>query len=226
MNAGVPVDVIVPTLGRPASLAPLLDSLEECTPAGCARIQWVVDIDDHESQAAASTPRMCVATDLLERSGTYPEKINAGARATEAPLILPTADDVVFKPGWYEEALALFTDDVDVVGTNDLTPSTRGRNHATMPIVRRSYVEDPGAAWAETGTVFHEGYHHSYVETELCQLADLRGVWAFAELSMIEHRHHAWGTRQVDDTDRKGNMQHIDRDRDLFRDRKALWTAP
>jgi hypothetical protein len=94
-----------------------------------------------------------------------------------------------------------------------------------MPILRRSYIEAPGAAWNERGTVFHEGYAHNFVETETCRLAQHREVWSFAETSVIEHYHPAWGKREADTTDAKGNEQGWDTDEALFRTRQQEWIA-
>lgn len=220
------VAIIVPTLGRPDSLRPLLQSVATTTPVGAAQVVFVVDHEDkptHDELQAAWQQGWRFGRCFED--GTYPEKVNVGYRASDAPFVLPAADDVVFHPGWLEQALAAFEPGVEVVGTNDLTPITSDGQHATMPIVRRSYIEKQGAAFGEPGVVLHEGYHHNFVETELCQLAQQRGVFFSCPASIIEHRHPAWGTREADDTDRKGNMRNGDEDRQLFEERRARWTA-
>lgn len=221
------VAILVPTLGRPQALAPLLENIRATTPAGHYWVYFVIDHDDGASDEALA--RLGMAEDWcgLLCDGTYPAKTNAGYResSTDETLILPTADDVVFHKGWYEAALKHFDAGAQVVGTNDLTPATRGGRHATMPILTRSYIESQGAVWSEPGKVFHEGYHHSYVETEIWQLANHRGVAVFEPESIIEHRHPGWGTRELDETDRKGNMQGWDADKALFQKRRAEWTA-
>jgi glycosyltransferase involved in cell wall biosynthesis len=222
----VNVAILIPTLGRPEALRPLLQSVATTTPVGAANVVFVVDHDDPSTHVVLESAWQqgwrfgrCFA------DGTYPEKVNAGLRASDDPLVLPAADDVVFHPGWLEQALAALTPEVDVVGTNDLTPATADGQHATMPIVRRSYIEGLGAAFGEPGMVFHEGYHHNACETELCKLAQHRGVYVSCPASIIEHRHHSWGTRKVDDTDRKGNMRNWDQDIALFEKRHAEWLA-
>jgi glycosyltransferase involved in cell wall biosynthesis len=196
------IDILIPTLGRSHVLADLAENIMDTTPLP-HHIVFVVDFDDVDSWNALeefTEPVIC--------DGSYPVKINAGYRATGSEYVLPTADDVKFYPDWLENALQEFSDpSINVVGTDDLSPSTADRSHATMPIIRRSYIDRPGAAWNETGTVFHEGYRHNYVETETCQLAQYRNTWAFATGSVIEHNHPAWGKRTADDTDRKGNEQ-------------------
>ena len=117
-------------------------------------------------------------------------KTNAGYRASNDEFILPTADDVWFRPGWLEAVLAEFENpDVHVVGTDDTTPATADRTHATMPVIRRSYIEQPGCVWKRPGVVFRPELKHNFCETEVWQLAEHRGVAAWAEGAVIEHRH-------------------------------------
>lgn len=218
------VAIIVPTLGRPDSLAPLVASLRGATPA-VYRLCLVVDPDDEATHTALASLSAAPEVFVVEAAGTYPAKTNAGAKATTEPLLVPTADDVVFHPGWYEAALPHFERGAQVVGTSDLTPATRNGKHTTMPILTRSYLEDPGAAYGETGVVFHEGYHHNFVETELWQLACHRGVAAFESRAVIEHRHPSWGTAEVDDTYRRGALTGWDADKALFEERLARWKS-
>ncbi len=218
------IAIVVPTLGRPGALRPLLASITTATPAGVANIIFVVDHNDKETHVELQSAwKQGWNFKVLFEDGTYPQKVNAGMRACSDPLVLPTADDVVFYPRWLEYALAAFGPGVNVVGTNDLTPITADGTHATMPIIRRSYIEQPGAAFAEPGVLFHEGYHHNRCETETCQLAMRRGVWQFCAESIIEHRHHTWGSREVDETDRRGNLQNREADEALFAEREAAW---
>ena len=216
------VAILVPTLNRPALIVPLAENVRDVTPPGAYSLVFVLD---HADMASREAVKAAPSARYLLANGTYPQKINAGYRGTNDPLVLPTADDVVFHPGWYEAAAASFRDPVvQVVGTLDLSPATEDGSHATMPILRRSYCENPGAAWRETGTVFHEGYHHNYCETETWQLALNRGAARFVRESVIEHCHPAWGKREIDATDRKGNHVHIDADRDRFHRRQRQWT--
>jgi len=212
------IDILIPTLGRAHFLPGLIANIEETTPLP-HEVIFAVDSGDEATWGARFEGYLA-----LEANGTYPMKTNAAYLAGRSPLVLPTADDVVFHPGWLEAALNALSDpSVQVVGTRDLSPITADGSHVTMPILRRSYVEDPGAAWGETGTVFHEGYHHNYVETETWQLARQRGVARFAPESVIEHRHPDWGTRERDETDARGNAANKQTDLELFEGRRARW---
>lgn len=233
------VAILIPTLGRADALAPLLQNIRETTPEGLYHVWFVVDQNDlptHRKLFLIGPEVIPPASDFnaVINDGTYPVKTKAGYEAAERYAVrhwfdgdwavLPTADDVVFHEGWYEAAAARFEDPaVQVVGTLDLTPATASGKNVTMPIVRRSYVDEPGAAYDEPGVLFHTGYHHNAVERELWQLAKHRGVAVFEPKSVIEHRHHSFGTREPDDTDRKGNMANWDADLALYHRRERLW---
>lgn len=217
------IAILVPTLGRADALAPLFDSVRATTPDDAYRLVFVADHADEPTHRAILALPHCPQVDLAVSDGTYPQKINAGYRACDERLILPTADDVVFHSGWLEAALDAFGSAIEVVGTNDLTPATAKGKHATMPIVTRDYIEY-GAVWGEPGILFHEGYHHNFVERELNELAKSRGVWTFAANSIIEHRHPSWGTAEVDDTYRRGAMSNWEHDSALFDGRSKRWT--
>lgn len=220
------IDILVPTLGRHTALQPLAANIINTTPKDSYRVVFVVDRADTDTRNALA--EICVfqtAFGCVIQDGTYPEKINAAYRASDGDLVLPTADDVVFHDGWLHAAVNALSDpSVQVLGTDDLSPATANRDHATMPIFRRSYIEDPGAVWGERGTVFSESYAHNFCETETWQLALHRGVTGWAEDCVIEHLHPAWGKRETDDTDRTGNLQGWDEDEALFRGRQRQWS--
>lgn len=216
------IDILIPTLGRAKVLQALHENIEEATTLLPHTVVYVLDTDDTDSwEAVADLEAVTIA-----QNGTYAQKINAAYKQTESVLVSPTADDVLFYPNWLEAAATEFDNPaVNVVGTDDLSPVTKDRTHATMPILRRSYVESQGAAFNERGTIFHEGYHHNFCETETCQLAQHRKCWAFATDSVIEHIHPAWGKRPTDATDAKGNEQGWHDDEVLFKQRRREWIA-
>jgi glycosyltransferase involved in cell wall biosynthesis len=225
-GASLVVGIIVPTLGRPQALRPLLQSIATTTAPGAAEVIFVLDHEDPETHAElADAWRQGWKFGRVFADGTFPEKTNAGVRASDHELVLLTADDVTFHPGWLEHALAALAPDIAVVGTNDLTPATADGMHATMPLVRRSYIEAPGAAFGEPDVAFHPGYHHNFCETELCQLAQHRGIYASCPMSIIEHRHPAWGTREEDETDQRGGAANWGDDEILFHERQERWSA-
>ena len=218
------LSVVVPTLGRPQRILEFTDNLFDCMdPDVDFELIWVVDIDDYASQdAGGPLPRVGCCMRLC--SGTYPHKTNIGVLDAQKDMVLPGSDDMHFRPGWYEEIIKAFGDPaIQIVGTNDLTPKTAKGDHSCHPIVRRSYIEDPGASWDQKHLIFYEGYHHNFPETEIIAVARSRGAWAFAEKSIIEHHHPNWGTREMDATDRRGGQNNFHEDERLFKERSKQW---
>jgi glycosyltransferase involved in cell wall biosynthesis len=211
------VVILVPVLRRPQRVQPLLTSVAETTPQP-HRVLFICDHDDVDEQRAIRA----AGAEMLICSGSYAIKINAGAEATDEPLVFLGADDLRFHRRWLETALTALTGDVGVVGTNDLgNRRVRVGRHATHNLVTRDYIAR--GTIDEPGKVLHEGYRHNFCDDELVQTARLRRAWAFARRSVVEHLHPDWGKAQDDDVYRYGK-QTFEIDRGLFRERRALWT--
>lgn len=221
------IDIIVPTLGRAEKLRPLVFNIINVTPGWQWTVRFVLDEDDaasHFEVDALADNALGAVVEKVVCDGTYPVKVNAGVRASLAQFVCLSGDDAVWHPGWNTAALKAFKPGVHVVGTRDLTPSSADGTHSTQPIARRSYLVESGGAWDEPGVTYHEGYHHNFCETELCALAQHRGVWAFEPASVIEHRHPDWGTAEEDDTYKKGARVGWQEDAALFALRRSQWS--
>jgi hypothetical protein len=212
------VDVIVPALHRPQNVKPLMDSLRAST--GLATAWWVCEPDDEEEIAVVrengGEVLVCPRAGS-ERPGTFAEKVNIAYALTEAPWLLLVGDDVRFRPGWLDHA-----QDVarrygsKVVGTNDLcNPRVARGEHATHPMIRRSYIDEQGASWDGPGIVCHEGYRHVFVDDELVTVAKQRDTFQAALASQVEHLHPLAGKGADDEVYRLG-QKHFGRDKALF----------
>ena len=215
--------VVAPVLGRPHNAQPLADSLAAASPG--VRLVFVVSPGDDLELAA------CVATgaDVVEATwpaghGDFARKVNLAAELTAERFVFQAADDVEFAAGWDDEALRVAEDTgAGVVGTNDnANPVVKQGRHATHSLIRRSYIDDPGASMDGPGTVFSVAYGHQYCDNELVQLAQARGEWAFAERAVVTHRHWVWGTAPKDATYAKGDSTHV-ADARTFARRRRSW---
>lgn len=218
--AAEPVDVIVPTLHRPQNAEPFMRSLVAST--GLATAYAVCDEDDQESIEAWEAAGAVV----VKGCHSFPAKCNLGFTAsgenTNSPWVLIVGDDVVFRPGWWDEAFAL-REGYDVIGTNDLgTQRVQQGEHATHIIMRRSYVEQEGASWDGPGVLAHESYGHWFVDDELVTVAKQRDTWVSAKRSVIEHFHPLFGKAPEDDTYIEGQKSRFE-DEALFRARVAMY---
>jgi len=213
--------VLVPMLGRPHRVAPLVDSLTATVPG--ARVLFCTSPGDtavHEAIAAAGHPRIEVP---YTQRGDYARKINCGYRATEEPYIFCAADDLHFHPGWFEAAAAALTPGIGVVGTNDLgSPRVMAGQHSTHSLVTRAYADGWGTI-DQPGHILHEGYWHEFVDDELVATAQRRGAFAMALDSWVEHLHPNWGKGTTDGLYMQQRLRMHD-GRRLYRHRSRLWT--
>jgi len=225
------VAVLVPVLGRPEHAEPFMASLRAST--GLARCYAICDADDEDAIKAWHTEGAYTVIRLPRdgRPGSFAEKVNVGYRHTGSeegrhgtppePWMLLVGSDVRFHPGWLDHALAAAGDRFHVIGTNDLAnPRVMAGEHATHPLIRRSYVDEVGASWDGPGVVAHEGYGHWWVDQEIVNAAKQRGVWTPALASRVEHFHPLFGGREADEVDALG-QSHVEADKALFEARLA-----
>lgn len=218
----VSVCIVVPVLGRPQNVAPLIQSVEAATPSGYRLLFVATETDRAEIDALEAFSADFVT---IDEPGTYARKINLGARCSTEPLLFTAADDLRFHRGWLTAARALLDGTVQVVGTNDLgNPRTVRGEHSTHTLVTREYIDGPGGvADGEPGQVLCELYPHEYCDDEFIQTAKARGVYAHAFDSHVEHLHYLWGKGEDDDTYRLGRSR-TRKGRLLFRQRRRLWS--
>jgi glycosyltransferase involved in cell wall biosynthesis len=160
---------------------------------------------------------------------TYAEKVNAGYAQSTEPWVLLVGDDVVFHPGWIQEARKLSAD-FDVIGTNDTSgpvknPDVAAGRHADHFFVRRAYVESEGSCLEGPGVLAPEAYRHWYVDMEMIGLAKARGVFTPCLNSVVEHLHPGYDgderARQADPVYMRA-VDHADADAKTFRSRLPL----
>lgn len=207
---------LVPVLGRPHRVEPLLASIAASTLRPC-RVVFIADPDDVAEQEAVRT----ATGELLIVDGGYAAKINAAVRSTDEPLLFLGADDLTPQPGWLEAATAAMAAGAEVVGVNDMIPRRASRcGHATHFLVTRQYAERP-ALDGGRGPLCEE-YAHNFVDDELIATAKRRGVYTYAADALVRHDHPMSGGAD-DDTYRKGRAA-FHRDRKIFERRRRLWT--
>lgn len=221
MRAGDPVVILIPVLRRPHRVAPLLASIAAATPEP-HRVLLIVEEHDTDERAAIAAARADhLVVERPQRS--YARKINAGYHASSEPLLFLGADDIQPHPGWLPAAVRHLSDDVHVVGTNDLlNPRVLAGEHATHSLVTRAYCDSRGTI-DERHKVLHEGYGHDYVDDEFIATAKLRGAYAHAHDSIVEHLHPWAGKAPTDGTYRIGRAKSA-AGRRLFHSRSHLWS--
>lgn len=223
------VAIVVPVLSRPRNARPLVESVLRAT-----TVEWdlvfVCSPGDTEQIAACDDIALWPNVDILivdwpAGPGDYARKIQAGYDLTDAPYVLLGADDLRFHPGWDTAALAVAREfDVGVIGTNDrANPSVIAGNHSTHPLVARCYIDTHGGSVGEPGVVYHAGYDHQWVDSELVETAKARGCYAHCHDSVVEHLHPLFNHRVQSDSTYERGQQGGQTDRDLYESRRHLW---
>lgn len=213
--------ILVPMLGRPHRVAPLLDSVQSTTPG--ARVMFLLSTNDDQVSSEVSRVGAEWIDIPYHPVGDYARKINTGYRETTEPLIFMAADDLKFHPGWIEAARKHLTEGVGVVGTNDLgNPRVTSGVHSTHSLVTRWYVDRCGLI-DRPRAVLYEGYPHEYIDDELVETAKHRGMFAMALDAHVEHLHPNWGKAPLDPLYRQQQNRMV-RGRNLYLTRRRLWT--
>lgn len=231
------VAVLAPVLGRPARAEPLAESLAASYQGRLfdLRIRFLASPDDHaqsfECARLADLYPDVVALTVMEfpaGAGDYARKINVGwrlERRHSTEFVFLGADDLVFHPGWIEQAVAVQLDTgACVIGTNDLySRGSAAGTAATHSLVHVDYdcgtIDDPNP-----GLLLHEGYDHNFVDNEFVGTAQYRGVYAHAPHARVEHLHPYAGKAVKDSTYAKGERM-FSADRELHRRRAPLWKS-
>jgi hypothetical protein len=216
------IDILIPVLRRPRNVTPLLESLEVTKSEH--RIFFICTRGDHEQIAAVEEAGYEPLIHPEKAGvGNFARKINWAFDQTDAEWVFQGADDLRFRRGWDTAALATaMKRKASVIGTNDMhNPGVRKGLHSTHTLIRRSYIEEHGGTFDDSGRIFHEGYDHQYVDNEFIETAKMRGVWAFARNSIVEHLHPHWGNADMDWTYRKATRQSM-ADRRLYFERMSV----
>lgn len=213
--------ILVPMLGRPQHVMPLLDTIEKATPGAdvlflCSPSDW--GVMDQIRRAEKTYVEI-----QYHPVGDYARKINHGVRTTEQSLIFLGASDLAFHPGWFEQAVGQLAPGVGVVGTNDLgNARVMAGDHSTHSLVTRQYaalgtIDDPSR-------LLHEGYRHEYVDDEFIETARFRRAFQMSLTSVVEHLHPNWG-KAPNDSIYNQQQQRMAYGRRLYTYRKRLWTV-
>lgn len=223
------VAILIPVLRRPHRILPVAESALDATPNG--RVVFLMTDGDSATFDAILATAAGLGTERLSwhslrpnRYGDYAKKINHGYRVTDEPFLLFGADDLFFHDGWFERAVRHMSDEIAVVGTQDLANRRvlRG-DHSTHPLVARWYIDQVGTI-DEDGKALHEGYLHEFVDDEFIETAKAREVFAFEHDAVIEHLHPAVGKAPLDDLYRD-EPRRMTQGRILFHRRRRMWTS-
>lgn len=224
--------VLVPVLGRPQNVAPLVASFLQGCPED-SYLRFICTPGDDAEIAAVKAVQEYPNPDRIGWLYGTPEgwgpKINTGVALIKADWYLCAADDVTFTEGWWDATKELRDDPtIGVIGTNDSrngtgNPRVATGDHTCHPLIRAAYITERGTIDVP-GEAVHAGYHHWFVDDELVWTAKTRAAWAFCREAVIEHLHPFWMPETVawDDTYARGDANK-EADGALFQQRAPLF---
>jgi hypothetical protein len=210
------IDILIPVLDRPHRVEPLLENIASTTSVPHQVLFLCSKGDKAEIKAVTAAGAKKSLLDAPPANGQYAKKINLGFRRTKGEWLFLAADDLRFKPGWAEAAIAAARKRVSVVATNDRANYFVQKGLlATHCLIRREYILEQGGSLDGPGKIYHEGYSHNFVDCELSVLARNRGVFQYARDAIVEHLHPTFRKAPMDATYEIGLRDFV-QDRELF----------
>ena len=145
------IDLLIPVLGRPSNVQPLLDSIVGNT-IGPYQIIFICSPgDDEQIEACRKSGYNTWVVEWEPARADYARKINWAFAQTDSEWIFQGADDIRFSKDWDTKALR-YGERFSVIGTNDLhNPSVKRGIHSTHILFRRSYIEKYGGTFEDPG---------------------------------------------------------------------------
>lgn len=202
------VSVVIPTRGdRPDGLLRCVQSLRDTAPDVEILVVYDGDVAGEDEPIGV----MCLM--LPDAPGAI-ECWNQGAAHASGDAFVLGADDIVFQPGWYEEAMSKLVqmNMVGLVALNDMSPNAG--KLATHYLVSKNYLVNE---W--NGCLAIPAYEHYFVDTEATYRAQRDQMFSYAENAKVEHNHHLWGKAPEDETYKKGMSTFIE-GRETYEERK------
>jgi len=195
------IAILVPVLGRPHQIGPLLESIAAATDVDY-KVVFICSPSDPTQEVCRDSEADTITVPWEPERADFAKKINCAYRAIEEEWYFQAATDLVFQEGWASRALHVAqASRCGVIGTNDLgNPAVKKGNHATHIVFSRAYIEEHGGTFDSSGAVFSEVYDHQFCDTEFVQTALSRGQFKPSLRSIVEHMHPHWGKGEMDDT--------------------------
>lgn len=213
--------VYIPTRGRPTKLHSIVLNLKDTT-RNPFKIYWGIEPFDSESIEAARKTGYPI---ILNRGKpTYSDALQTIYEQTSEPIFLWANDDFLFLKDWDVEPLRIMKEkpEIGVLGVPDGNPSTQ---YSTISFIRRNYIEEESGVVDIPGRVLYP-YSHNFVDNELTETAQNRGVWDKSTAPCIEHQHYSftWLGNFPKDATYEKNDRHFAEDMVLYNSRRHLWT--
>ena len=208
------IAIFIPTLFRPHNVERVIDSIRNTTDIPY-EIYLMCPKDDFETISVIEKFGCKYWTD--EGDMRFVKRIQFMYENTDEEWFLTGADDLVFQPFWFEQAIE-YMDSASVISFDDqCNPNLPGTNF----LIKREYIEKYSGVVDSPNTVFHQGYYHNYCDNELVAVASRRGQFAKSQ-GIIKHYHPTVDRAPWDGVYMMAQSYMID-DANLFASREKLW---
>lgn len=192
MSPAFRVSCVIPTRLRAAQARRCVDSFFTTTQGRDVECIVVVDNDPATVEAMKGSPAIILDNEM--RRGAI-RSWNIGLKAVSGDVIVRGADDLYWKWGWLDAALAALKTllgESGMVGLNCLDRDDDIASH--FLITRKCIVELMGGVLA----VPH--YHHYWSDPEMVERAKRADCYVLAPEAIVEHRSHMAGKAPNDMT--------------------------
>lgn len=206
--------IFIPTFGRADQISSVYENCLESTDEPI-KIYFILEKKDILSIAVCEMLKY----NFIINTGApkYSACINTAFKQTDEPLFFCAADDLDFQKDWLKIAKSKLSDQIRVVGTNDLLNNFVALGvHATHFLVKRSYIDKQTGTIDQSFPVLYE-YDHNYTDTEFIGTARFRNAFAPCLESVVKHVH-----ANRDETTEK-TLRNASLDAQLYHSRKHLW---
>lgn len=197
-----------------------MDNLKSATKSQFM-IYWGVEPDDRETILAAKDTGYPVVVN--EGTPCYADAFQSIYEHSTEPVFLIGNDDFYFLDGWDVKPMEMLEKfpDIKVLGLHDGNPKT---TYSSIQLIKRDYIKEQSGVVDMPNRVFYP-YGHCFVDNEMTETAQKRGVWDRCDAPCIQHQHPSFtwlGEYPEDDTHRKNNARFA-KDSETYHSRKHLW---
>jgi glycosyltransferase involved in cell wall biosynthesis len=175
--------------------------------SGKVEIEWIVSIDDDDSQAEEYRLRFnpFAAKVIQNKNRSMVDAVNAAAKVSTGDLLVVVSDDFDCPADWDQGLMAIFNNERDnpyyAVHVNDGYSYPMGdpsNRLLTLPIVTRHL-------YSKIGYVYHPAYFSMYADNDLYEVCAKHFRIVDAGHLLFEHLHPSLNKSPEDATFRRQN---------------------
>ncbi len=199
------VSIVIPSRGRPAKLARVIESIHQTTKGLDVEIIAVLDIPDARSHklTEAMTDVHVVTMPSHYKIGNSMRKWQSGYEIVSHEWVVLCSDDIVYDDGWLEAALNHDDPSVEVQGFVGLWDPRNGDMIASMFMATKTYIETYmdghfGLPW----------YYAAWADNEWTCKAAMNGARTFCQKASFTHLNYALLGEEPDEVGRAAHSRH------------------